>query len=290
MLRQIARLMRIEQWVKNLFVFMPLFFDQKFTDCDLLWVTLLCALAFSLLASAVYCLNDIIDREADARHPVKRNRPLASGALSVTSAWIVMAACTLTAMCLALWLLPVAAQCVLAIYLGLNIAYSLWLKHLSLIDVIVVACFYVMRVLAGACAAAITPSQWIIVMTFLLALFLVLGKRRDDVLLQETSGKVMRRGAASYNLTFINMALTMIATITVVAYMMYSMSPDVMERFNSRYTFVTAAFVLAGMLRYMQLTVVSSKSGSPTKVMLRDRFIQLCVLAWIVTFVFIIYL
>ena len=289
MLREILKLMRVQQWVKNLFVFMPLFFDHKFTDVGKLMLTLLCAIAFSLAASAVYCLNDILDREADARHPEKCHRPIASGALSVTTGWIVMAVCALLAIGITICLLSQMSLWVLLIYLVLNVAYSLWLKHVSLIDVLIVAFFYVLRVVAGAVAGDVEPSQWIVVMTFLLALFLVLGKRRDDVMLQAASGQEVRRGVANYNMEYINMALTMVATITVVAYMMYSMSSEVMERFGSRYTFITAAFVLAGMLRYMQL-VMSGKSGSPTRVLLRDTFIQLCVLGWIITFIVIIYL
>lgn len=289
MLREILKLMRVQQWVKNLFVFMPLFFDHKFTDVGKLMLTLLCAVAFSLAASAVYCLNDILDREADARHPEKCRRPIASGALSVANGWTVMAACALLAVGITVCLLPHMSLWVLLVYLVLNVAYSLWLKHVSLIDVLIVACFYVLRVVAGAVAGDVEPSQWILVMTFLLALFLVLGKRRDDVMLQAVSGQVVRRGVANYGVEFVNIALTMVATITVVAYMMYSMSNDVVQRFGSRYTFITAAFVLAGMLRYMQL-VMSGKSGSPTRVLLRDHFIQLCVLGWIVAFIVIIYL
>ena len=289
MLREIFKLMRVQQWVKNLFVFMPLFFDHKFTDVGKFMLTLLCAVAFSLAASAVYCLNDILDREADARHPEKCRRPIASGALSVATGWSVMAVCALLAIGITVCLLPHMSLWVLLVYLVLNVVYSLWLKHVSLVDVLIVALFYVLRVVAGAVAGDVEPSQWILVMTFLLALFLVLGKRRDDVMLQAASGKVVRRGVANYNVEYVNMALTMVATITVVAYMMYSMSSEVVQRFGSRYTFITAVFVLAGMLRYMQL-VMSGKSGSPTRVLLRDHFIQLCVLGWIVAFIVIIYL
>lgn len=290
MLSSILKLMRVEQWVKNVFIFMPLFFDHKFTDGRRLFLTFLCALAFSLAASAVYCLNDILDREADAQHPEKCKRPIASGAVSVNAGWTVMSVCLVLSLVITVLFLPVASLWVLLAYLVLNVCYSVWLKHVSLVDVLIVACFYVLRVVAGAVAGDVDPSQWILVMTFLLALFLVLGKRRDDVMIQSSSEVVVRRGAANYNLEFINMALTMVATITVVTYMIYTMNAEVMERFGSRYAFTTAVFVLAGMLRYMQLAVVSGASSSPTRVLLRDRFIQLCVVCWVVTFVIIIYL
>jgi len=288
MLPPIIQLLRPKQWCKNVFVFMPLFFDKKFTDIHLLLLTVLCFVIFSLAASAVYCLNDIMDREADALHPEKCKRPIASGAVSVTAGWAAMLVCALLAVGLTLWLLPDLIWLLLG-YMALNIAYSLWLKHVSLVDMLIVASFYVMRVLAGAIAGDIVPSQWIVVMTFLLALFLVLGKRRDDVMLQAETGATVRRGVANYNLPFVNMMLTMVATVTIVSYMMYSMSEDVAVRFGSPYVYCTAVFVLAGILRYLQITVVENRSGSPTKVLLRDRFIQVCLLAWFVSFLVLIY-
>ena len=284
----IIRLLRPKQWSKNVFVFLPLFFDKKFTDVHLLGLTAVCFVIFSLAASAVYCLNDILDRKADALHPVKCKRPIASGEVSVGAGWTAMAVCALLAVGLTLWLIPDLTWLLLG-YMALNVAYSLWLKHVSLIDMLVVASFYVMRVLAGAITGNIIPSQWIVVMTFLLALFLVLGKRRDDVMLQAETGKAVRRGIANYNLQFINMALTLVATVTIVSYMMYTMTGTVAARLDSQYVYCTAVFVLAGILRYLQITVVENRSGSPTGVLLRDRFIQLCLAGWFITFLIIIY-
>lgn len=288
MLPPIIRLLRPKQWSKNVFVLLPLFFDKKFTDLRLLGLTVLCFIIFSLAASAVYCLNDILDRKADALHPVKCKRPIASGAVSVSAGWIACGACALLAVGLTLWQIPDLKWLLLG-YMVLNIAYSLWLKHISLVDMLVVASFYVMRVLAGAITGDIVPSQWIVVMTFLLALFLVLGKRRDDVMLQAETGTTVRRGVANYNLQFVNMTLTLVATVTIVAYMMYTMSDEVATRFGNRYVYCTAVFVLAGILRYLQITVVENRSGSPTRVLFRDRFIQLCLLGWFLTFLLIIY-
>ncbi len=288
MLPPIIRLLRPKQWSKNVFVLLPLFFDKKFTDMRLLGLTVLCFIIFSLAASAVYCLNDILDRKADALHPVKCKRPIASGAVSVSAGWIACGACALLAVGLTLWQIPDLKWLLLG-YMVLNIAYSLWLKHISLVDMLVVASFYVMRVLAGAITGNIVPSQWIVVMTFLLALFLVLGKRRDDVMLQVETGTTVRRGVANYNLQFVNMTLTLVATVTIVAYMMYTMSDEVATRFGNHYVYCTAVFVLAGILRYLQITVVENRSGSPTRVLFRDRFIQLCLLGWFLTFLLIIY-
>lgn len=288
MLPPIIQLLRPKQWSKNVFVFLPLFFDKKFTDVHLLALTCLCFVIFSLAASAVYCLNDILDRKADALHPEKCKRPIASGAVSVGAGWAAMAICVVLALGLTVWLLPGLTWLLLG-YMALNVAYSLWLKHVSLVDMLLVASFYVMRVLAGAISCSIVPSQWIVVMTFLLALFLVLGKRRDDVMLQTETGVTVRRGIANYNLQFINMTLTLVATVTIVSYMMYTMSKDVAMRFESSYVYCTAVFVLAGILRYLQITIVENRSGSPTKVLFRDRFIQLCLLGWFISFLIIIY-
>ena len=288
MLPPIIKLLRPAQWSKNAFVFLPLFFDKKFTDPRLLALTCLCFVIFSLAASAVYCLNDILDRKADAQHPVKCQRPIASGAVSVPAGWAAMVICSALAIGLTLAFVPKLIWLLLG-YMVLNVAYSLWLKHVDLVDMLIVSSFYVMRVLAGAITCAIVPSQWIVVMTFLLALFLVLGKRRDDVMIQAESGTVVRRGAANYNLQFVNMALTLVATVTIVAYMMYTMSGDVTSRLGSKYVYCTAVFVLAGLLRYLQLTVVGNRTGSPTKVLFHDHFIQLCLLGWIISFILIIY-
>lgn len=289
MMPPILNLLRPQQWSKNIFVFLPLFFDKKLTDLHIVAMTVVSALVFSLAASSVYCLNDIMDREADAMHPVKCKRPIASGQVSVTTGWCVMVLCAVLAMILTAFLLPNKLLWLMSLYLLLNVAYSLWLKHLALIDVLVVAVFYVMRILAGAMTGDIELSHWIVVMTFLLALFLVLGKRRDDVRINLLTDAKVRKGAAHYNLEFLNMCLTMVATITIIAYIMYTISPEVVSRFGNHYIYATTVFVLAGILRYMQIAVVGDQGGSPTRVLFQDRFIQLCVVGWILAFVFIIY-
>ena len=283
------KLLRPLQWSKNVFVFLPLFFDRKLTDMGVLWLTVIAAVAFSLAASAVYCLNDVLDREADAKHPVKCKRPVASGAVTVPTAIAMMVACAAVAMALAWWLLPWQAAAIIAAYMVVNVLYSTWLKHLSLVDVMVVAVFYVMRVMAGAAAGGIEPSSWIIIMTFLLALFLVLAKRRDDAMLRAAGQKEARRGTDLYNVEFLNLSLTLIATVTIVAYIMYTISPEVMENFGNRYIYLTTVWVLAGIMRYMQLTIVEGRTGSATRVLFKDRFVQVCLLGWVVSFLFIIY-
>lgn len=295
-MRPIIQLMRPQQWLKNLFVFLPLFFDRHLFDLEYLLPCLLMFLAFSLAASGIYCFNDIRDAEADRLHKEKRHRPIASGAVSPTTGYIVMASCWLVAAVLLALIPRVGGQdtpwlyLVVGGYVLLNIAYSLKLKQLAIVDVFIIAIGFVLRVLAGGMAAGIFLSHWIVLITFLLTLFLAFAKRRDDVVTLEESGVAMRPSVNHYNLAFMNQAISIIASITMVCYIMYSVSPKVVERFNSPYVYLTSLFVLAGIIRYLQITIVDVKSGNPTRVLLKDRFIQGCVICWIVSFALIIYL
>ena len=291
----ILQLLRPQQWVKNLFVFLPLFFDKHLFHWEYLLCCILMFFAFSFAASGIYCFNDIRDAEADRKHEVKRNRPIASGAVSPTTGYLVMAICFILAVVLiALIPRPDGSNALLYLIVGayvlMNIAYSLKLKQLAIIDVFIIAIGFVLRVFAGGMAAGITLTHWIVLMTFLLTLFLAFAKRRDDVVTFEASGVATRKNVNRYNVSFMNLAISIVASITMVCYIMYTVSPQVVERFNSPYVYLTSLFVLAGIIRYLQITVVDVKSGSPTKVLLKDRFIQGCVVCWIIAFMLIIYL
>ena len=171
----------------------------------------------------------------------------------------------------------------------MTIAYCVWLKRIALIDVFVIAVGFVLRVIIGGVATDVWLSHWILIMTFLLALFLAFAKRRDDVVIYEESGVMARKNIVRYNLSFMNQAITIVATISLVAYIMYTISPEVVQRFNSQFVYATSVFVLLGILRYLQLTIVDVRSGSPTKVLLTDRFLQCCIIGWLLTFGIIIY-
>mgnify|MGYP006386349641 FL=1 len=247
--------------------------------------------AFSLAASSIYCLNDIVDVEADRQHPVKCHRPIASGQVSVSAAYALMAIMLILSMtvCPMLKGRSMAVGAVVLGYWIMNIAYCVWLKNFAIIDVCLIAFGFVLRILAGGLATGIEPSNWLVLMTFLLTLFLSFAKRRDDVLRMEATGKPPRKNTIRYNLTFINQAITISASITLVCYIMYTVSPEVTARFNSHYIYLTTIFVLVGLLRYIQIAIVDKQSGDPTKIILRDRFTQLVVLAWMASFLFIIY-
>lgn len=284
-------LIRPQQWIKNGFVLIPMFFGGRLLNADDAIASVVTFFAFSCAASAIYCFNDIVDVDADRRHPVKCGRPIASGAVSVPTAYALMAVLALLS-ALLLFLLPQRAgetAGIVAFYFLLNMAYCLWLKRHAIIDVCTVAFGFVLRILAGGMACDVAVSNWLVLMTFLLALFLSFAKRRDDVLRMNETGEPPRRNTIRYNITFVNQAITVTGTVTLVCYIMYTVSPEVVSRFHAPYLYLTSIFVLVGLLRYMQLTVVDEVSGDPTKILLRDRFTQAIVVAWIMSFLLIIY-
>ena len=284
-------LIRPQQWIKNGFVLIPMFFGGRLLNVDDAIASVVTFFAFSFVASAIYCFNDIVDVEADRRHPVKCHRPIASGAVSVPTAYTLMVILTLLSALLLFFLPQRAGETagIVAFYFLLNMAYCLWLKRHAIIDVCTVAFGFVLRILAGGMACEVAVSNWLVLMTFLLALFLSFAKRRDDVLRMNETGEPPRRNTIRYNLTFVNQAITVTGTVTLVCYIMYTVSPEVVSRFHAPYLYLTSIFVLVGLLRYMQLTVVDEVSGDPTKILLRDRFTQAIVVAWIMSFLLIIY-
>lgn len=275
--------------MKNVFVLAPLFFTGRLLDGTLLVPTLLVFAAYCLAASSIYCLNDARDAEADRLHPKKRLRPIASGALSVRTGYIVMAVCMAGALLLSLSAGLEVLSCV-ALYLIINIAYCLKLKQVAILDVMLIAIGFVLRVLGGGFAANIWISEWLVLMTFLLTLLLALAKRNDDYRIFEKTGHEPRKSITGYNHEFINEVVSIVAAVTMVCYIMYSMSPDVISRMGTHYVYLTCFWVLAGLLRYLQNMIVYGRSGSPTKAMVKDRFLQVCVLGWLVSFFVIIYL
>ena len=285
------KILRPKQWVKNFFVMLPLFFGGELFNTQALLSAVITMLAYSFAASSIYCFNDIHDVSDDRRHPVKCHRPVASEAVSIAMAYGMMIVCfILSAVCVAL-LPDTALQTggVILFYWLLNLAYCAWLKQHAIIDVCIVAFGFVLRLLAGGLATHIELSKWIVLMTFLITLFMSFAKRRDDVIRMEKTGEAPRKNTIRYNLTFINQAITITASVTLVCYIMYTVSPEVISHFKTDYLYLTSIFVLVGLLRYIQLTVVDQRSGDPTKVLLKDRFTQLIVLAWLLTFLLIIY-
>lgn len=290
-MKNLIRLIRPKQWIKNLIVILPVFFGGALLHPSAIYAGLITALSFSFAASSIYCLNDIIDIEDDKHHPIKCNRPLASGAISIPQGYTLMVLMLILSMASTFLLYDHQLETagVIAFYWLLNIGYCLKLKQYAIIDVCIVAFGFVLRVLAGGVSTSIHLSKWIVLMTFLLMLFLSFAKRRDDVVRMNETGHAPRQNTIRYNLTFINQAITITSSVTLVCYIMYTVSPETIQNFHTDYLYLTSVFVLVGLLRYIQIAVVDKKSGDPTKVILRDRFTQLIVLAFGLAFLFIIY-
>lgn len=290
-MKNLIRLIRPKQWIKNLIVLLPVFFGGALLHPSAIYAGLITALSFSFAASSIYCLNDIIDIEDDKDHPIKCNRPLASGAISIPQGYTLMVLMLILSMASTFLLYDHQLETagVIAFYWLLNIGYCLKLKQYAIIDVCIVAFGFVLRVLAGGISTSIHLSKWIVLMTFLLMLFLSFAKRRDDVVRMNETGHAPRQNTIRYNLTFINQAITITSSVTLVCYIMYTVSPETIQNFHTDYLYLTSVFVLVGLLRYIQIAVVDKKSGDPTKVILRDRFTQLIVLAFGLAFLFIIY-
>lgn len=289
-LKGLLQLLRPEQWLKNAFVFIPLFFDAKLFDLAYVNQAAIIFLAFSFAASAIYCLNDIQDIERDRLHPRKRFRPIASGVISTSAAYATMSFCVLASLLLAcIGTDTYSSALIILTYLLLNVAYCFKLKHYAIVDVFIIATGFVLRIFAGGACCNIHLTPWIVLMVFLLALFLAFAKRRDDVLIYEHTGTLARSGIDRYNLPFMNQIIGLIATITIVCYILYTVNPDVVARFDSEYVYLTAVWVIAAMIKYLQITMVDLKSGSPTKVLLTNRFVQACIVGWGIHFLILIY-
>lgn len=287
-LSSIIKLMRPHQYIKNLFIFLPLFFALKITDTSLLSNAFIAFIAFSLTASAIYTLNDYHDIDEDRQHPKKKNRPLASGAISKIQAIIIMSILFISGFTL-MTSLSLEATIILTTYVVMNIAYSFYLKHVAILDVVIIAIGFVLRLFVGSAVTDIPLSMWIVIMTFLLALFMALAKRRDDVLIYLDTGKKMRKVIDGYNLQFLDTAMAIMASVVIVAYTIYTTSSEVVARVHSQYLYLTALFVVLGIMRYLQVAFVMKDSGSPTRIVLKDRFMQLTLIGWVLTFIWILY-
>ena len=292
-MKHYIQLLRPLQWIKNAFVFAPVFFSTNLLKPEFFWPTLVVFVSFCLISSAIYCFNDLRDVEADRLHPKKCKRPIASGNVSIRGGYVMMILCTIGA----LLLIPLAQSpntpylyIIIGGYWLMNIAYCIRLKQIAILDVTIIAIGFVMRVLVGGAATDIWISHWLVLMTFLVTLFLAFTKRNDDYRLYEQTGQKPRVSITGYNKTFINEATAIIASITMVCYIMYTISPEVIARMGTRYVYLTSGWVLAGLLRYLQNMIVYGLSGSPTKSLVKDHFIQFCIIGWLASFFAIIYL
>ncbi|MHA4847742.1 decaprenyl-phosphate phosphoribosyltransferase [Flavitalea antarctica] len=282
------KLLRPKDWAKNLFLFIPLFFAGEIFNLQKITEISFGFLAFCCIASSIYILNDCRDAEEDRKHPIKKYRPVAAGAVTKIGALILATVLTAAGFAVA-WAIRDKFLFVLAIYFLLNVGYSFGLKSFSILDIFLLAIGFVLRIKAGSVISFVPLSEWIIIMVFLLALFMAVGKRRDDVLLKIESGTDMRKAIKGYTMEFLNVLLTLVCAVIIVAYFMYTMSEEVMLRLGTYRLYYTCLFVMAGIFRYLQIIYISKDSGSPTAILYKDRFIQITLLLWIISFVSILY-
>lgn len=286
----IAKLIRLPQWIKNVFIFLPLFFSENLFKSDHLLPTFLTFLIFSLTASTVYIINDYRDISEDRNHPIKRFRPLAAGIISKSQAWGLGLGLFFSAIALTLWFVPEVIW-VIGIYFFLNIGYSFGLKKIALLDVIIIAIGFLLRVIAGGEASHVFISKWILLLTFLLALILAFGKRRGELVtaLKQSSGSKTRSALDGYNLPFIDASIIFMSAVTVVSYILYTVSDEVVARLENDNLYLTSFFVLIGLVRYLQLALVFNRTEAPTKLIYTDVFLQIVVLAWLLVFGYFLY-
>lgn len=284
----LLRTMRPKQWVKNAVIYAPLVFDRQLTDPGAILRTTAGFVIFCLLSGTVYILNDIFDLDADKVHPDKRNRPIASGRLPVSLAWLAVAFFIVLVLPLAYILSPFFFWIALAYFL-LNLAYSKWLKHVPLIDVLSIALGFVLRVAAGVALIEVSRfSPWLYVVTTLGALYIGFGKRRAELALLAGEANNHRRVLDGYTIPLLDQYITVVSATTIIAYSLYTFSaPNVPD---NHFMMLTIPFVIYGVFRYLYLIQVKHSGGAPEDVLFSDRPLLITILVWGLVVVYIFYL
>jgi decaprenyl-phosphate phosphoribosyltransferase len=287
-MKNLLSLIRPHHYIKNIFVLLPLFFSGEIINMDQFLDSLVAFIAFSLSASAIYIFNDYQDIKDDRKHPKKKNRPLASGLINKNTSLILMIILLITGLILMAFV-SINSLFFLIVYVFLNILYCLKLKQIALLDVTMIAIGFVLRLFVGSFAYNVILEFWIVIMTFLLALFLALAKRRDDVLILNRTGNKLRKSIEGYNLRLIDGSMLVMSAVVIVAYIQYTTSQEIIEKFNNENLYLTGLFVIFGIMRYLQIAFVAKKSGSPTEIILKDKTMQINLIFWATSFAWIIY-
>jgi len=287
-IRSVFVTLRPQQWVKNFVLFAGLIFSQNLSNSDMVLKTIFGFALFCLLSSSVYILNDILDRESDRKHPLKSNRPIARGDIKISTAVILFVILAFVSLGLSYRLSPPFALIAL-VYFVLNLLYSLYLKHVVIIDVMCIALFFVLRAVAGAVVIGVEISAWLIVCTTLLALFLGFGKRRHELMLLDNQATDHRKSLSEYSQYFLDQMISVVTASTVIAYAFYTLSPDVESKLGTKHMDLTIPFVLYGVFRYLYLIHQKEGGGSPTKMLLNDKPILANIILWLISVVLIVY-
>lgn len=283
------RQLRVQQYIKNAFVFIPIFFSGSFFEPDLLFKVVMVFCSFCCVCSFIYVLNDLKDAQEDRLHPIKRFRPIAYGKMSHRLAVSMAAVLLMTGLALSTAVNHVCLIFVLS-YVLLNLFYVYVGKKIALFDLFLIAIGFNLRVFAGSVPVEISISEWLILMTFLLCMFLAAGKRWDDLSKASDEHKTsLRRSLYGYNREYAQAALTFLSTVNTICYILYTMDTEVVARLGSEYVYLSSIWVIMGNLRYLQDIFVTKTGYSPTKVLIHDKGIMLCVIAWVINIFFLIY-
>ncbi len=286
----ILKLIRLSNWLKNIFVLFPLVFSLQLFVLQSVVTAIIASVAFCFMGSAIYVLNDLLDIEKDKLHPRKKHRPLPSGKIKKQLAIFIMVVCVCCSAGLA-YFLPLSFQLILLGYFVLNISYNFILKQINIIESITLGVNFVLRVLAGCYAIAVVPSHWILVITFFVALFLTFIKRKSELkIIQQNAGE-HRKVLKNYSLELLNRFVYICATITLTAYMLYTIDEKVIAQFNTDLLIYSTVFVVTGLFRFIQLSESNKyhDEGDPTTLLLKDTFAQITFIAWLVYMVVVIY-
>lgn len=289
-MKHYIKLVRPKDWAKNAFLFIPLFFAGQLFNFSRIEHLIAGFFAFSFVASTVYILNDYRDMEDDRKHPVKSKRPLAAGLVKPGTAIVIAVILFISGFVLA-WVADSSYRfiAVLAGYFIINLMYSFGLKNISVLDILIIAAGFVLRIKGGGYIAQVEVSPWLTLMVLLLSLFMAIGKRRDDIMLKLSTGTDMRKSIKGYNMEFLNTMLGLFSAIIIVTYIMYTLSPKTFESLQNYHLYYTAIFVIAGLMRYLQIILVQNEAGSPTDILYKDRFIQVTIIGWVASFYVILY-
>jgi 4-hydroxybenzoate polyprenyltransferase len=279
MLSTLIQALRVYQWPKNLLVFAALIFAGQLLIPAQVLRSLGAFFAFCAASSAMYLFNDLYDVEADRQHPEKRNRPLPSGRMSTGFAWALLLLCMAAAIGLAASI-NIRFLMLLMFYLLLTALYTLSLKYIMLVDVIVIAVGFVIRAIAGAVALKVAFSDWLVVCTLFLALFLGLSKRRHEIHILNNHAGLHRRVLNKYSVPFLDSLTLVVAGATLITYTIYTCSPEVVSRLGTDKMYITLPFVLYGMFRYLYLVHENNQGGDPSMLLLKDRSLGLAILLW----------
>ena len=284
MLLGYSRLIRINNWIKNIIIFLPIFFAQEFFQLSKLIELTLAFIAFSFITSSIYILNDILDIKEDRNHPLKLKRPLASGLIPMNTAAII--GVVLFGIGTGyFYLFSPDTLVIILIYVAIMIGYCYKFRKIAIIDVLIISSGFVLRLFIGSRISETFISFWIIIMIFLLALFIAFSKRRDDIINQNKSG---RESLDGYNILFLNTSISVLVPIIIVSYLLYCTSDENIIRVGEN-LYITTVFVIAGFLRYLQLVFVNKKGGDPIQILFDDLGVQFSIVGWISTFGYLLY-